>query len=191
MKLLFIYVLFIISGCSYVTPDILDAPKNPIKNKIHSLIYSIDGNDSFSLDNIKSATVKTDFATIFGRALDNNICESSLNKYGYADLVIVFSSRRGDIWKNLLNFWTFFPGYLIPQLFFNYPTHWIIHHMQVEISIYNSKNKLIKKYIIEDKNSFPIRPWHIDKNYDHYRLSGISTIQNIMRKFEYQISKDA
>ena len=77
-------------GCASVTPSMLRPPENPIPNKIKSLIIGLEGENVIRNESLKTLTVQTDFATIFSRTIEQNICETNREKWGYVDAKMVF-----------------------------------------------------------------------------------------------------
>tara|TARA_B100002003_G_C13935491_1_gene454285 strand:- start:136 stop:753 length:618 start_codon:yes stop_codon:yes gene_type:complete len=186
--LIFVITLFFLNSCASVNPSILNPHPNPLPNKLKSLNFGLETNQTFQLSSVKSATVQTDFATIFSRTLDQNICEVDRVKWGYADIRIVF-----DDWNYIKSFIPltvlgvgFYPWFLLGGKFL-----WYERLIQVEIGIYDSNKSLLKKYIIDSKSeTVGVSLYSSFRNYYPHRLSGIEVIHYILQKFENQIKND-
>ena len=191
--ILILMVGSLFTGCAPVTPEILQPDNNPIPNKIKSLNIGIEGSDVIRY-NTNITDYQTRFNTIFKRAIEQNICEQSIDKWGYIDFNITFSSFQTK--------WYSYPFTLISSYFtlFLYPvlgadSFFHSHIFEAEISIYNSKNLLIKQYTLSDEihsksgwtNWKRNNPNILTAKY----LSDIKVMNSIMDKLSVEISKVA
>ncbi|MBT5995706.1 MAG: hypothetical protein HOG73_08295 [Candidatus Marinimicrobia bacterium] len=179
-------ILTMINGCASITPSMLKPPNNPINNKIKSLIIGLESGNVVRSESRKSITVQTDFATIFSRTMDQNICESSREKWGYTDIRIVFMVRKISLF-NLAYVSTFF---LLPYV--GAPLY-INGTMEVEIGIYDSNKQIIKKYTLDKSNQYWASVYDMLPNApgNSARVANIKLFHLILREFETLINNDA
>ena len=181
------------TGCAPVTQKMLQPDNNPIPNKIKSLNIGIEGSDVIRY-NTNITDYQTRFNTIFKRAIEQNICQQSIDKWGYIDFNITFSS----FWTK----WYTLPITLSSYLFSMglYPilggdSFFHRHIFEAEISIYNSKNMLIKQYILSDEihSTSGLINWKRNKPniLTAKYLSDIKVMNSIMDKLSVEISKVA
>jgi len=183
-----LFSLILLNGCASISPSILNPHPNPIPLKLKSLNFGLEGSQVFQFSSIKSATIQTDFATIFSRTLEQNICEGDRVKWGYADLRIVFDDfnfKTSHIPYSILAF-GFYPWWI-----FGGSVLWYERIIQVEIGIYDSKRTLLKKYIIDANSDLTgVGLYDYYSDYNSKRLSGIEVIHKILRTFENKIKND-
>mgnify|MGYP001372193743 CR=1 FL=1 len=181
-------ITLFINGCASVSPSILNPYPNPLPLKLKSVNFGLEGNQIIQFSSIKTATIQTDFATIFGRTLEQNICEEDRVKWGYADLRIVFDNW---IYQNSYIPLTILGSVFYPWWILGGNVLWYERIIQVEIGIYDSKKNLIKKYIIDDyTDAVGIGLYNRNGHYNKKRLSGVEVIHRILQKFQNQIKND-
>ena len=181
------FITLFINGCASVNPSILNPNPNPLPLKLKSLNFGLEGDQIIQSSSFKSVTLQTDFATIFSRTLEQNICEEDRLNWGYADLRIVF-----DDWayKKFYTPLTIIGCIIYPYWILGGKVLWYKRIIQVEIGIYDSKKILLKKYIIDDSADASIGLYNNSGHYNQKRLSGVEVIQKILRKFENRITND-
>ena len=92
MKKLLIIALLIV-GCAPTTPEVLQPDNNPISTKLKSLNIGIEGSDVMRYST-NITDYQTPFNTIFRRTIKQNICQQSIDKWGYIDFNITFNKSR-------------------------------------------------------------------------------------------------
>ena len=178
-------------GCASITQEVLQPNNNPIYNKIKSLNVGIEGSDVIRY-NTNITDYQTHFNTIFGRVIEKNICQQSIDKWGYVDFNITFNNFKTK--------WYSYPITLVASVAYFLPlygvdTFWHKHIFEAEISIYNAKKSLIKKYTISDE--VLTKSGLINWKRNNPRLStakyfsDIKVMNSIMDKLSVEISRDA
>ena len=190
-KIIFILIVGgLFTGCAPVTQKMLQPDNNPIPNKIKSLNIGIEGSDVIRY-NTNITDYQTHFNTIFRRAIEQNICQQSIDKWGYIDFNITFNQFSTEWFSYPI---TFFASafYLLPLT--GIDTFWHNHIFEAEISIYNSKNMLIKQYTISDEVSIKSGLTNWKRNnprlFTVKYFSDIKVMNSILNKLSSEISKD-
>jgi len=190
-KLIFILMVgSLFMGCASITQEVLQPNNNPIYNKIKSLNVGIEGSDVIRY-NTNITDYQTHFNTIFRRSIEQNICQQSIDKWGYIDFNITFYQFYTEWFSYPI---TFFASAFYLLSLTGIDTFWHNHIFEAEISIYNSKNMLIKQYTISDEVS--ITSGLINWKRNNPRLftvkyfSDIKVMNSIMNKLSSEISKD-
>ena len=177
-------------GCASITQEVLQPNNNRIYNKIKSLTVGIEGSDVIRY-NTNITDYQTHFNTIFRRSIEQNICQQSIDKWGYIDFNITFYQFYTEWFSYPI---TFFASAFYLLSLTGIDTFWHNHIFEAEISIYNSKNMLIKQYTISDEVS--ITSGLINWKRNNPRLftvkyfSDIKVMNSIMNKLSSEISKD-
>ncbi len=176
-----IILMIMVNGCASISPSMLKPPNKPINNKIKSLTIGLEAENVVRSEALKTVTVQTDFATIFSRTMDQNVCEMSREKWGFTDIRIVFLAEKFSI-LNLIYLPTFF---LLPV--YGAPIQMNVT-MEVEIGIYDSNKQIVKKYTIDNASKY----WNFlyDPQNDT-RVAKIKLFQTILREFETLVNSDA
>jgi len=186
-SLLSIVLLF--NGCASVSPSILNPVQNPLPKKLKPIKFGLE-NTQIQISSVKSVIVQTDFATIFSRSLEQNICEYGSDKLGFVDLRVVFDDWQYDKTKIRNSILALNPYGLILWSIWGGKCLWYIRLIQVEIGIYDSNRNLIKKYIIDGTTSTGVNLYGSGGNYGAFRMSGIDVIHKVVQKFENQVLND-
>ena len=190
-KLFSIFILLFLIGCASITPKVLQPDNNPISNKLKSLNIGIEGSD-VNRYNTNITDYQTHFNTIFGRVIEQNICQQSIDKWGYVDFNITFNNFKTK--------WYSYPITLVASAAYFLPlygvdTFWHNHIFEAEISIYNAKKSLIKKYTISDEVLTKSGLINWKRNNPRLStakyLSDIKVMNSIMDKLSVEISRDA
>ena len=82
------------------------------------------------------------------RTIKQNICQQSIDKWGYVDFNITFNNFKTKWYSYPITLASFV---VVLPLFVGVDTFWHNHIFEAEISIYNAKKSLIKKYTISDE----------------------------------------
>jgi len=177
-------------GCASITPEVLQPDNNPIYNKIKSLNVGIEGSDVIRY-NTNITDYQTHFNTIFRRAIEQNICQQSIDKWGYIDFNITFNQFSTEWFSYPI---TLFASALYFLPLYGIDTFWHNHILEAEISIYNSKNMLIKQYTISDEVSITSGLTNWKRNnprlFTVKYFSDIKVMNSILNKLSSEISKD-
>ena len=191
-----IIISLLISGCATFSSSMLRPPDNPLPTKLKVLDIGLEGENVYRDASIKATTVQSHFTTIFSRTIEQNICEQSRDKYGYIDLRIV---HRDNNMRHLINL-PIMVSYIFPGCFFpialNAPVKANVE-MEVEITIYDSKKALIKKYIIHEltkgwiSSNYALTPASPTANPASFYNLSVELFHSILRKFEEQVAEDA
>jgi len=183
-------------GCASITPEVLQPDNNPIYNKIKSLNVGIEGSDVIRY-NTNITDYQTHFNTIFKRAIEQNICQQSIDKWGYIDFNITFNESRP--YAGIITALSLLPT---PILFISYPlillgvdNFFFLHFFEADIGIYNSNKMLIKEYTIKDEilTTSGMVNWKRNNSnifFSAKYLSDIKVMNSIMNKLSSEISKD-
>ena len=179
-------------GCGFTTSSILTPPKIPIPEKMKSLNVGIEGLE-ISRFTPSSINYQAHTNTVFIRNVEQNLCESSESKWGYIDYQITFENYNTRWYSYPTTaFLSYITLFIAPLLGAN--TYWHNHELEVEISIYNSNKKMIKKYIISTTATLRSGIITLNENspniLDAKYYSDIKTMNSIMFKLSDLLLKD-
>jgi len=190
MKKLFIIVLpFIFLSCASVDVSILRSSDRPIQKRLKTLKIGLGEESVVRNETIKTVTIQTDFATIFSREMETNFFENTRQNWGYIEYKIVFDNTNIDpisypvMAAHLI--WVFVPS------IFGAGILKFTRTIEAEISIFDSKEAKIKKYVISS-TSKPI--WVTLYNdlteWGTKRLAGVEITKDIINQFKSLLSSD-
>ena len=190
MKKLFIIVLpFIFLSCASVNSSILRSSDQPIQNRIKPLKIGLGEESIIRSEMIKTVTIQSDFATIFSREMETNFFESTRQNWGYIEYKIVFD----NMYINPITY----PVVALHMAFFGLPTIlgagvWkFTRTIEAEISIFDSKEAKIKKYVISSTSEPKWSTFYADfSNWNMKRLAGVDITKDIINQFKSLLSSD-
>jgi len=189
--LLLITSIILFQSCATTsTRELLHPNDKPIDIKLKSLIIG-SGDVSVVRNEIdKTITVPTYIATIFEREMEQNVLESTREKYGYIELKLIHSENslaKGTIYnKFYIVTNTIFLG--IPIVYFGMPSKKVME-MEFELTIYDKNNNKIKSYIGYKEHKYMSNMWQKKSNYIIEQIP-LEITKEVIEKFKESISND-
>ena len=125
----------------------------------------------------------TNFATIFDRTIEENICETSREKWGYIDARNIFIKMKVNPITYLIQLPTGFLG-----SYFGLP--WFYTYMiEYEFTIYDSKKHKLKKYSIYKEETYWLNIFNGFP--DGHTIKKLNIFHSLLRELETKINADA
>jgi len=191
-----IFIALLIIGCAPTTPEVLQPDNNPISTKLKSLNIGIEGSDVMRYST-NITDYQTPFNTIFRRTIKQNICQQSIDKWGYMDFNITFNKSRP--YAGIITALSLLPTPIAiisyPLILLGIDNFFFVHFFEADIGIYNSNKMLIKEYTIKDEilTTSGMVNWKRNNSnifFSAKYLSDIKVMNSIMNKLSSEISKD-
>jgi phosphotransacetylase len=137
---------------------------------------------------IEDATYQTYIATIFIREVEKNICIPGSNKKGIIEIKVIYDNCGKTAGGHALSVFSIMTlGTL--NLFVAMPAAHIRRNMQVEITIYDNSQNVIKRYAYT-KSDHTITGVYWGNRSDKNNLLQIRVVKAIIHQFKMDVEKD-